>query len=255
MTITVVFCILYTYCGNNPVNLIDQTGMFAEPTPEEAAVIAKHVYLNSSIKLIGGWRFSSMTRPNMINNDTGLKSAVYERTQNGVTEYVYATAGTQDLTDWKNNALQILGLSSQYNDSQDIAVNLKADLEGAELTYVGHSLGGGLAEANSLRTGDKAITFNAAGVSLLTSKTLKKSNTDAYIMVTDPLHILQTKLKLPTAGGNKHFLTPRSVRGIYDGHNMKVMIEVFQKGMPSRHKELAEAMNNDLKRLRTPNNF
>ena len=36
---------------------------------------------------------------------------------------------------------------------------------GQEMTYVGHSLGGGLAAANSLATGNAAITFNPAGVS------------------------------------------------------------------------------------------
>jgi hypothetical protein len=42
---------------------------------------------------------------------------------------------------------------------------------GQEMTYVGHSLGGGLAAANSLATGNAAIAFNPAGVSLSTRLT------------------------------------------------------------------------------------
>lgn len=66
---------------------------------------------------------------------------------------------------------------------------MKKILGKAEITYTGHSLGGGLAETNAITTGDKAITFNAAGVSPLTAS--GKTKTTAFIMTTDPLNLIQ----------------------------------------------------------------
>ena len=110
-------------------------------------------------------------------------------------------------------------------------------LGGAELSFTGHSLGGGMAEANAIATGDKAITFNAAGVSVFTKGWLSKtSNTEAYIMTTDPLNAVQTGVGgVPTAGGEKHFLQPRSASGTYNGHSINSVIEVLQTVSPTRN--------------------
>jgi hypothetical protein len=143
-----------------------------------------------------------------LQNETGLKSLFYERVVGGkVTEYTYATAGTENLKDWKENGKQPLGLSAQYEHAANNAKILSNALSNTELNFVGHSLGGGEAALNSLITSDKeligrkAFTFNAAGVSDITKflegtwKTPFKSekNIDAYILRTDPLNILQNK--------------------------------------------------------------
>ena len=47
----------------------------------------------------------------------------------------------------------------------DNARKLSKELKDSELTFVGHSLGGGLAAAASMATGKAAITFNRASVS------------------------------------------------------------------------------------------
>ena len=47
----------------------------------------------------------------------------------------------------------------------DNARKLSKELKNSELTFVGHSLGGGLAAAASMATGRAAITFNRASVS------------------------------------------------------------------------------------------
>ena len=95
----------YAYTNNNPIMLVDPTGMESEiavkPSPAEAAAMAAHVYGDKKDDiLLGGWRVSKTKFKNIRLNDrnSGFKSQIYERVVNGkVTEYTYATAGTEDL--------------------------------------------------------------------------------------------------------------------------------------------------------------
>jgi len=110
----------YNYCGNNPIKFIDPDGL--KPTEEEAARIADHVY-DGNVELIGGWKVSSrqIEGVTLYDNSSGFKSALYERTIDGVTEYVYATAGTDldSFEDWENNILQVVGASKQHHRGTD----------------------------------------------------------------------------------------------------------------------------------------
>lgn len=63
---------------------------------------------------------------------------------------------------------QLAGVAPQYDSAIDNARVLSNELSNSELTFVGHSLGGGEAAAASMATGRKAITFNRASVSRLT---------------------------------------------------------------------------------------
>ena len=111
-----------------------------------------------------------------------------------------------------------------------------------ELNFVGHSLGGGEAALNSLVTsndklkGRKAFTFNAAGVSDLTKftegtwKTPFKSEKmiEAYILRTDPLNILQNRSPaMPDVNGNRHYLSPKDLPSVYNGHSIDNIIKNF----------------------------
>jgi len=158
----------YNFCANNPLKFVDVDG--CEPTIAEAARIAAHVYGDKPDDfLIGGWSMSSnIMLGQKFNLDNGLKSALYERTIDGVTEYVYATAGTNDMKDVINDIVQPLGISNQYRQAAENAKDLSRMLREKELTFVGHSLGGGEAALNAMVTERKAITFNAAGVSNIT---------------------------------------------------------------------------------------
>jgi|GEM_PF-145211 len=208
----------YMYCLGNPVKLVDLDG--AEPTEEEAARIAHHVYQTDAVRLIGGWKVSNRSIQKVILNDgkSGFKSALYERrTASGTTEYVYATAGT-DITsgkDWLNNIGQIVGQSKQYALSIRNADKISEDLGGKELTFVGHSLGGGLAAANAYTTGRNALTFNAAWISPFTIAwwNRKSVKIDAFVHIKDELNLIQQKLGV-SANGNRHWrFKTRSVLG------------------------------------------
>ena len=173
----------YAFCFSNPTNFIDFNG--EEPDKYEAAVMAQDAYGDVEVKLLGGWNVSERDFGfDYTNDDNGLKSQLYERTIDGVTEYVYAFAGTDgfDSKDWGQNGLQLFGNSEQHKIAEHNSDILSKELSltSEELTFVGHSLGGGLAALSSINTGHKAITFNTASLSPATIKTLSNPNTNCY---------------------------------------------------------------------------
>lgn len=223
----------------------DQAFEPLEPTHEEAALIAAHVYGNTrdNIKLKGGWAVSSravgLSNTDFTNSNTGIKSALYERTADGKTEYVYATVGTE-IPDIKNtqdivaNGTQVFGTSAQYDKSVDNAKAIKTSLGSSELTYVGHSLGGGEASINAIATGDKAITFNAAGISMLTKMKYGgftaglssfSDKVTAYQLKSDPLTILQDATVLPGALGTVEMISPQGFDAMKNGHSILSVIK------------------------------
>lgn len=239
----------YTYCACNPIILFDKTGL--EPTEEEAVRIAAHVYGDKTDNiLIGGWRVSKNNFGIKLKDATGLKSLVYERVVNNrVTEYVYATAGTENIQDWMENLEQPLGESLQYHNAANNAKKLSEVLKNEELNYVGHSLGGGEAALNSLLTfgegkGRKAFTFNAAGVGnltkikegSLTTRYKSENSIEAYILRTDPLNIAQnSSLLMPDVNGRRHYLWPRDLPSTYNGHSIDSLLKCFGVSNPGKY--------------------
>ena len=228
----------YAFCFSNPINFIDFNG--EEPTAEEAALMAKHVYGGTDANDVEdrlkntGWEVSKRDFGiNYTNGDNGFKSQLYERTIDGKTEYVYAFAGTEDFKDWQQNGLQLLGMSSQYDNTLTNTSELIKNIGNTELTLVGHSLGGGLAAHASVNTGRKAITFNAAGISNLTigyNNFLDKytANIEAYILLTDPLNIIQDNMNyLPSNIGDRHYLMPKDWGSVSNGHSIDSIIRSF----------------------------
>ncbi|MBO4849590.1 MAG: hypothetical protein J5529_01675 [Prevotella sp.] len=241
----------YVMNYNNPLRFIDSNGR--KPEPAEAARIAAHVYGDKTDDiLIGGWRVShrNFKEDLGLRDAAGLKSMVYEKVVNGiVTEYVYATAGTDDWRDCLEDFLQPFGLSEQYHIAAENAKKISKELGNKELSYVGHSLGGGEAALNSLLTygqgkGRKAFTFNAAGVSDVTKilegslKTLFQSENsiEAYILRTDPLNMIQNKNKLmPDVNGNKHYLWPKDFKSLYNGQSIDNILKNFGVSNPKQY--------------------
>ncbi|WP_419870950.1 lipase family protein [Chryseobacterium sp. CT-SW4] len=217
--------------------------------------MAAHVYGDKKDDiLIGGWRVSQRDFGiNLKDDESGFKSQVYERVVNGkVTEYTYATAGTE--ADWGDvgaDAKQPLGLSIQYSLAAKNATALSNAVGDTELTFTGHSLGGGLAALESNLTRREAITFNAAGVGKATKFLNGKDNSDmkgwfggftaafrteglidAYIMRTDPLNKVQNGITsvgimMPNVNGNRHYITPTTLGSIYNEHSMDNMLKEF----------------------------
>ncbi|MDY5632603.1 MAG: hypothetical protein SPF56_08980 [Bacteroidaceae bacterium] len=100
----------------------------------------------------------------------GLQSVLFQRTVNDVTEYAYVYAGTNSLEDVVEDIVQLAGVAPQYHTAIYNARILSNELDDSELTFVGHSLGGGEAIASSMATGRAAITFNPAAISGLTKQ-------------------------------------------------------------------------------------
>lgn len=242
----------YSAFYNNPIQFVDLDGQ--APTREEAARMAAHVYgdVTNSI-LTGGWRVSSrefgLTNRDLNHDATGLKSLVYERVENGkVTEYTYATAGTEPgWKDIKADIVQPFGLSKQYSKSAENAKRISSELGSTELTFVGHSLGGGEAALNAMLTDRKAVTFNAAGVSTLTKireggwafsrKSLRKYQIDAFIMINDPLATFQMLTPFADADGEHTRLPPMDKKSRFNAHSMFSVLKSVGVDNPEGYKK------------------
>jgi hypothetical protein len=169
---------LYSVFGNNPVWRSDF--LLDTPTVKEAAFIADHVYGAQDSKLLNNWKRVDIKIPGVTYHDekSGYDAGLYQRTIDGKSEYVFATQGTDPISwsDWKNNFQQPVGMSEQYKINAANANALQKHFgENTDLTFVGHSLGGGLAAESSMITNHPAITFNAAGLSPVTKAQISTS--------------------------------------------------------------------------------
>ncbi|WP_404335010.1 hypothetical protein AB2M62_14985 [Sphingomonas sp. MMS12-HWE2-04] len=95
--------------------------------------------------------------------ETSFRARVYVSGPAGNESYTIAFRGSQSGDDWKSNARQGVGLDSTHY-AMALEIGKKAARSGAEISFVGHSLGGGLAAEAAIASGRSADTFNAAGL-------------------------------------------------------------------------------------------
>ena len=201
---------LYTYCVNNATNKRDPSGHY----PELIAAIemAEHI-MNAkkeekNHKIIhNDWIFKRK------HSKGGLVTGVYykERTR----EYCFVNKGTtaNSLHDWKNNAQQLFGYSSDMKVSIKRAKKFVKKHKKRVVTFVGHSKGGAEAAANAVATNKNCILFNPATVNL-DAYGLNKKNyhamMSAYIVKGEILTTLEAAFSEPI--GHVYYL-PAKYKG------------------------------------------
>jgi RHS repeat-associated protein len=119
------------------------------------------------------------------------------------------------LRDWETNTSQIIGNSRAYGDADSLGRAFSKGVNSNKL-YTGHSLGGGEASLAALTSGERAITFNSAGLSSATLSRYKVSGASgansiqAYYLRGEILSTLQDHSPLPRAVGTRSPINPVS---------------------------------------------
>ena len=244
---------VYSYFFGDPINLTDPAGDI--PTPYESALMCGAVYhvtdkddpinYEYCLKELAkrGWTLSSF-RTNLntvhtLDDKSGLQAALFERTIDGKTEYAYAFAGTDSFDDAWQDFSQLFGLSSQYEEAVKQAQVADGIVGQNELTFVGHSLGGGEAAAASMATGRNAITFNPAALSSFTKARLglkEHSKITNYRAIApgegnkriggDFVNNAQDKVGMRAPGETIPIIIP--TRNSFEAHRIKHMINALK---------------------------
>ena len=207
---------------------------YTGPTASEAADLSNHVYNidnegvepNTKKGTVGDWVLQKEYTSSA--STTGYKAGLYRKEIDGVYFYALAFAGTDDfVADIVSDVRQAFGeFELQYPQAYKDAVkvhNFMGTLKkGNSLTFVGHSLGGGMASLAALTTGHPAITFNSAGLSSATKNfygvTEKTAKIDAYVIVGDAVNHYQRAIGLK-AEGTIRYISPVSTRILsYDAY-------------------------------------
>lgn len=141
--------------------------------------------------------FSMMPETLVDDPKTGLRTAVFTNGTNNV--MVFAGTSPTSWANWSANLTQAFGFeSAQYSQGMQLAKNYYEEYDG-NLSFTGHSLGGGIASASAIVTGGRAVTFNAAGVNDNTLNGILRSHgtVTSYYSSLDVLHFI-------------NFITPNS---------------------------------------------
>lgn len=143
----------------------------------------------------------------LMDPESGFQAKVYHRAG----QLVVSFAGTDPNTvvDIETDVLQAFGFKTkQYNQAEKLARKIVDNNPNTSVSFVGHSLGGGLAAVAGASTGLSTQTFNAAGVHENSLKRLENSEYDLskitnYVTAGEILTLIQDKTFLPDALGEQ----------------------------------------------------
>ncbi len=229
----------YAYCANNPTSFVDPLGLI--PTTMEAAEMARQIYnfdeksklsekdiSERTVKLSDGrtWEMHDLwIRGTVI---MGVYQLVDEN--GGYSELAAVFQGTTNIEDWVDNIDAYSNTFSRNLIHARLFGKGFADYHpDVELTFVGHSKGGGEAIAAALHAGKNAITFNAAnfdfGKPIVTWWQSRKININNYYVNGE---ILSTLIGQSSVGTNH--LIEGTGSSVYK-HRMEAVISGLQGGM------------------------
>ena len=172
----------YSVCFGDPINFTDPDG--CRPSDRAAwlmAMAAYPEYLKNALDALTKEHWQLSAAPENIDlgdgSGDGLRTLLFEKVlDNGSKEYAYVYAGTDGTKDWIENYRQLQGESEQYEHAVENAKAISEFVGDSDLTFIGHSQGGGESAAASLATGREAITFNPAALSSHTISRLGLKN-------------------------------------------------------------------------------
>lgn len=134
-------------------------------------------------------------------------------------EVVCAFAGSGwNIKDWENNATQVVGMSTQYDEALDYAKTIAERYPGKNIVFVGHSKGGGEAAYCAYSLGMQAETFNPAALSKLTKCKAHRNEIariNAYVYSTDILNKVQNLVGAEADGNVNYEQTSAIKHGIH----------------------------------------
>ena len=150
-------------------------GTNAQPLDRSFADIAHDAYNDTSTGSIDGWHRVNdqqltqlgLNPADFNDNKSNFHSYLYT---DGGGHYALAFRGTEPTSakDWLTNAGQGLGFETkQYDEAEQVSreVAMDPNIGQDNVAMVGHSKGGGEADAAAIASGTVAVTFNGAGVS------------------------------------------------------------------------------------------
>jgi hypothetical protein len=133
-----------------------------------------------------------------------FKAEIFKLKDSSPPSYVVAFRGTRGPTwqDWWQNFKQGVGLKSESYDRAIQLAKKMAKATNGQVSFAGHSLGGGLASAAAHISKKNATTFNSAGLNQDTVDIYPKvtSNVDAYYVPGEVLSGTQDNRKMVLGG-------------------------------------------------------
>ncbi|WP_190336483.1 lipase family protein [Vibrio sp. S9_S30] len=111
---------------------------------------------------------------NVVDYDSGFYAGIYKKSNQIVVAFRGSELGTSD---WVTNGIMVQDVvPAQYAMAIEKAIEIKNQYPGYQIHYTGHSLGGGLATAAAITTGDPATAFDASGLANAVLNSIKSKH-------------------------------------------------------------------------------